>query len=303
MTTFVDALPPTARNALLGGTGVALGVATAWLGRSGWPTWLEHLVVVALAAVILATWREAWRRAPAAELAGGDHRLRGVHSGAVAPSRTASWNDRLAAIDPAFSVPVLHRALRALANEPDGGPPAVLSCDFPPGELVVSAVLPGRPNSVRLRVSRPLGVPLSPPEHAEHGWRLLSKEFVPGTVPVVRPEVDPGMPAARRALLLRDPSFSLDDFASYLRQLRAELAAGERREHLDPQAVADLAFYGVPGPAAGDLPVRWLEVELDGWFERIEVEHAGWWVSLLRTTGDPGAAWRVWRLVPVRGDQ
>ena len=54
-----------------------------------------------------------------------------------------------------------------------------------------------------------------------------------------------------------------------------------------------------PAPAADGATIRWLEVELDGWYERIEVVHDGWWTSLLRPAGQAGAPWKVWRWVPV----
>jgi hypothetical protein len=302
MTSFVDDLPAGVRGPLLAGTGLVLAAGTLGLGRAGWPEWVSHAAALAIAVGLVAAWREARRRFPPAPAGPPAHeRLRAVRLAPGAPEATvAAWNDRLAALDPAFSVPVLHRALRALAGDGAWGAPTVESVTFPEGEVVLTAVLPGRPDSVRLRVSRPRTVPLSRPDSVEHGWRLLQREAVPGLVPPALPAPDPGMPAARRALLLRDPGFDVDDFSSYLREIREELTAGEQ-VHLDPQGQADVAFWGAPPPAAGDLPVRWLEVELDGFYERIEVEHAGWWLSLLRPVGRADDAWRVWRVAPVGG--
>jgi hypothetical protein len=302
MTPILDDLPPSVRPALLGGTGVVLAAATALLGRSGWPDWAVHLAVIAIGGGVGAAWWEARKRfPPPPRPADGPHdRLRHVRLAAAPEAAGPSWNDRLAAHDPGFSVPLLHRALRALAGAGEWAAPRVESVELREGEIAVCALIPGRPDSVRLRVSRPRGVPFPRPDSAEHGWRVDGREGVAGVAPPHAPPADPGMPAARRALLLRDPSFDLDDFASFLREIRRELAEGDPA-HLDPQGQADVAFHGAPGPVDGATPVRWLEVELDGWYERIEVEHGGTWLSLLRTVGDPGAPWKVWRLAPVGG--
>lgn len=301
MIDVVDRLPPDVRSLLLGGTAATLSAATVGLAVAGGPAWLDHGVAIAVSAGLAAAWREVLARHPAVPAPPPHERLRAVRLGSAAPEATTrAWNDQLAAFDPAFSVPVLHRALRSLAGPGAWGAPRVESVAFPEGEIVLTALVPGRPTSVRLRVSRPRGIPFPRPDSVEHGWRPGAREEVPGTPPAVLPAVDPGMPAARRALLLRDRAFDVDDFASYLREIRAELAAGDAA-HLDPQGAADVAFWGAPPPVAGDVPVRWLEVELDGWYERIEVEHGGWWLSLLRPVAHRDTAWTLWRVAPVGG--
>lgn len=296
----LDELRPQARLPLLGATGLVLVGATVWAATTTAPPLLVDVGLVALAAGLAAAWREAFRRFRSPPPLPSHERLRAVRLAARPDHGSTAWNDRMAALDPSFSAPVLDRALRTLAGDGPWGPPVVESVAFPEGEVVLTAVVPGRPDSVRLTVSRPIGVPLSRPESVEHGWRAGVRSVVPGTAPVALPPADPGMAAARRALLLRDPSFDVDDFSAYLRELRAEVAAG-RTDRLDPAGRACLEVYGTPPRARDDAQVRWLEVELDGFFERIEVEHDGWWTSLARRVGDPSAPWKVWRWVPVGG--
>jgi hypothetical protein len=296
-----DIDPAVSRPLLVATVGV-LALATLALGNLSWNPWFVDVVVVALAMGLAAAWNQA-RRYTVPLPAPAHERLRAVRLAAHPPTRGpdhgVAWNDRLAALDPSFSVPVLHRALRLLAGDGAWGSPIVESARFPEGEVVLTALLPGRPESVRLVVCRPLGVPLSRPGSVEHGWKLAIREPVPGVPIPEPPPVDPGLAAARRALMSRDPSFDVDDFASYLRELRAEVGGGDVADHVDPQGQLHLAFYGTPGPAADGAAIRWLEVELDGWFERIEVVHDGWWTSLLRPAGQADAAWKVWRWVPV----
>lgn len=305
--TRLDVVAAPLRFGLLGGTAVVLTGATVGLGRTGWGVWQVDVVVALIAGGLGAAW---WWVLGGVRLPPPDdhpERLRGLVVAAWQSQATDAWNDRLAATDPGFSVPVLFQAIRALAGPGAWGPPQVEGLEAPPGELVLTVRVPGRPTSARLVLTRPLGVPFSRPGGAtgpvagalpgaplpvSDGWRLARREEAPDG-PAAQPAEDPGMPAGRRALLLRDPTFGPEDFDAYVRMVRTTLA--EDPAMLDEGARADLAFLG----ALPDRPiegVRWLEVELDGWYERVEVVCGGLWLSLARAAGRPEAPWVVWRL-------
>ncbi len=300
---WLDVLPSGARRGLLAATAVGLGAPSATLGMSGLDPIGQDVVAGGAVLVVGVLWLGAFFGLARPELErrereAAEARVRREHDpGLLAAAGPVDL------LDPAFSLPVLHEIVLARVGQGD----VVRVIDVrrvKDGTVLVALVeAPGRCR--RVQVSRaPDAVSPSPDRATEEGaggWRVTALEDVerPPDPPIAP---SPTVPAARRALLARAEAFDLEAFEALLDELCDALQrVGETPDAAEPYTTVSgaraLEFWRSSGglPPLGD-DHTWLEVEEDGWYERIEIRSGACVLGLLRPSGEPDAPWRLWRV-------
>ena len=319
--TWLNDVAPGPRWALIGATAWALALGTVY--EAG--TAAAMALMVGLVAVWTGVWAFVARPAAAARqerLARQEaHQARDrgilaerVMAGAREGTHSGSLSS-LAAMDPAFSLPLfLARVGRMVAAQVGShevlvGPAVVERVEVLGSRvqvtLAVPIAAPQGSGARRVVVSRPTSARTPPPASSEVSWSL--GEVAPlDAMPEVAIPVSGSLAAARRALLARAEAFDLEGFEVLIAQLQELLgASGATPAGLTPYCTPEgldavrwwRAGAGLPGTAQGEGAEQlWLEVEEDGWYERIEVQCGARVLGLLRPSGDPSAPWQLWRV-------
>ncbi len=300
---WLDVLPATARTGLLASSAGLAVVGTSPLAEELW-------VAVGIALGVLAAWvgvyvavaRPALRDAAEARLdqSAASARDRGILVQRVMKAHGGGSDmHRILQGDPAFSVPVLlELATQELEDGLTAGPGQIVAArqgdDRVELEVVVRVHGAGAP-ARRITLSRPVGATSPPPGAEASGWTANVVEHP--APPPTEAAIDPGLPAARRALLARAEAFDLEGFEALVAEIDAALDRdGGGEAYCTPLGAACLQWWAQAGQPPGGGPTTWLEVEEDGWFERIEVRRGQRILGLLRPSGEPAAPWRLWRL-------
>lgn len=313
---WLQHVPAAERAALIGVVALVLGAPTVLLGRLEAPHRVADVVAVGAVAIAVGALLLEWRRhgAPgAARLAArrtsaesDRERNRSIAVSAWTPPETRPL-DRLAARDPAFSLPVLLAAVSALL--PVSGPAAAaevvavreragaLASDPSgrPAAVEVDAVVRTPGGAVLAHVSCPTDARSPALADVPGAWRLDGTEPWTGAEAAI--VADPGVAAARRALVARD-ALDLRALEALAWQISAALDAGDEasRPYVSEDGRADLAYWRAVGLPPDEGPTEWIEVEQDGWFDRFELAMGARVLSLRRATGRPEAPWELWRV-------
>ena len=311
---WLESLPPRPRWVL-----VILTLAIAALGTAIAGSLSQAIMIVLLCAVL---WGVAYGRmarpallAAAAQRAvtAEDHaRDRGllVARAMAAHERQGSGGlTALQAKDPGFSLPAFLAEAGRQASERVGpgtlvGPSAVEAVRFREVRTEVRVALAmhhaeGGSATYRLALSRPVHA-VSPPPGEPLGWELDGMDPHPWS-PDVQGAPVAGLSAARRALLARHEAFDDDAFASFVEEVNQALDRADAESawnaYATPEGVACIRWWkagpGLPPPTGA---VEWLDVDEDGWVERIEVRTGHRVLGLQRPSGHPEAPWQLWRL-------
>lgn len=324
---WLDVLPPTPRRLLLGGTGISLAAASLLLDPLSVPPEHHTPIAAGVAGVVGLGWGLAWlglarpalqRRQRAAEASAEDRaRDRGLLAKQATKHRRTSLRGDASLIesDPGFCLPAFLDAVVALhtaaAEVPiTCGPASVEVVRWAPDRTRVD-VLVGyarddrTPRAARITVSRPPDASSPPPDAQgslpEGAWALdqiVELDALPP--PALAPA--PGLAAARRALLLRAEAFDLDGFEALIAEINDALdgedaTTGALEAYTTPGGLRAVRWWQTNNTLpTTDTEITWLEVEEDGWYERIEIRCGDRLLGLLRPSGQPDAPWQLWRL-------
>ncbi|MBX2799188.1 MAG: hypothetical protein KTR31_16055 [Myxococcales bacterium] len=319
---WFEAITPAVRLALIGATFAALGASSFLLGPHPDPGRLT--VVAGILGATLAVWILTWltlarpvlqqRRASLEADAAAWARDRGVLAadalGAEAQAAIGGLR-ALAARDPEFCLPAFLDRVLALFTEDRGpqtalGPVSIEEVELDDHLVTVSVQLAshdpaGAPTFHRVVVQRPDDARSGTPDGDYDGsWRKTRVETLPSlTAPRTTP--DPGLAPARRALLLRAEAFDLEGFEALIAEInglldRPDATVDEVASYATSRGAQAIRWWHATGMPAADDELVWLEVEEDGWYERIEVLCGRRLLGLLRPSAQPEAPWRLWRL-------
>lgn len=295
---WLDAIPSPVRVPLVGGSIAVLGAATVGLGAvpalAGVEDAIATTVVLGVAAAYGAAWWR-WGRPHRQALQSARERATSAQQGRAGQAvgsfgpngaHTRSEVVDALAVDPRFSLPVWTAAVRALCGPGPSASPRLL-------EAVRTD------NGVRCRVA------VREPARLRHltvltgtgGPTVLDDTMVPDA-PDPAPTVDPGWMAARRALVARDGTFDVIGFEAQARGISFALDAGPEAAgaYVTSEGALDLAYWRVVGLPPGGEDVRWLEIEQDAVFDRVEIRVGGRVLSLCRPAARREAPWELWRL-------
>jgi len=300
---WLDDLPAAPRLALLAGSAVGLGVPTLTVS--------SDLAAIGFVAGVAAAWGAAWwgiarPRAHARTLQDQQRETHWVEArsllGADAVHDRHRGLDALTTRDPAFSLPVFHAIVQRMV--PDSALVQIASVRVADGQTEVQTIVTGETGSRHVLLRRAEDAHSPPPEEIADGaggWQIVSTR--PGDAPPFPSTApDPWLPASRRALLARGEAFDAEAFDAVLGEVGAALdhaaSTGQVPEsYLEPTGTRAVKhFIEGPGLPAGGEASTWLEVEEDGWFERIEVRQGSRILGLARRAGQPEAPWKLWRL-------
>lgn len=290
---WLDAVPPSVRATLIAASVFLLGSATVGLGRLDVGADVQDLLAATIVAMTAAAWCAVWWRFGSAgsgsALAFGEQQER--RDGAVATWRPDTLHplDVLAA-DPRFSFPVWAGAIRALAGPGPYACPRLIDA-VPEGAHIRTRVAVREPGRLRI-------LTVLVPARVGTGAPSLIDDTVVADTPDPPPTVDPGWPAARRALIARDGAFDVAGFEAQAREISVALDAGDdaARPYLTDDGALDLAYWRIVGLPDGGEDVEWLEIEQDGVYDRVELRVGGRVLSLRRPAARTEAPWELWRL-------
>ncbi|HHO49472.1 MAG TPA: hypothetical protein ENK18_01050 [Deltaproteobacteria bacterium] len=324
---WLDVLPTLPRRLLLGGTGLGLAIPTLWLDPLVPDPELHTAIALAVVGGLGLGWAGAWlglarpvlaqQRLDAAASADARARDRGLLAKAATGRRGPALQGvaALSMDDPGFCLPASLDAIVALHTAASGAPivggPASLEAVRRQKDRIEVDVVAGYTEeggggrAVRLTASRPAGA-TSPPPDAQgaipEGTWSLDRAVALDRLPAPSLKPDPGLAAARRALLLRAEAFDLDGFEALVAEIndvvdRADATTEALEAYTTPGGLRSVRWWHssaeLPQAGAG---ITWLEVEEDGWYERIEIRCGDRLLGLLRPSGQPEEPWRLWRL-------